>query len=147
MEPDLLFGSTVRSFIYADDERKSLDSLSISDKESYEEYFDTRFPRWLAPLLLVLGVLGNILCLLIFSQKQMRKNSTFIYLAFLSIVDLFVLALGLGDIVLISYFKFILRNSSNIVCRLHSFLTYLFTHLSSFLLAAVSVGENISNKY
>ena len=92
------------------------------EKTSYEDYFDPRFPRWLAIIIFVVGLIGNIICLIIFNK--LKKNSTFIYLAFLSIIDIFVLLFGLGDIILISYFHYVIRNSSLIICRVHSFLTY-----------------------
>jgi hypothetical protein len=117
---------------------------SNTNKEDYVEYFDSRFPRVLSLILLLIGLFGNLLCFYIFSQPNMRKNSTFIYLACLSIVDWFVLALGLGDIVIISYLKIVLRDTNIIVCRVHSFLTYVFTHLSSFLLASVSIDRAIA---
>jgi hypothetical protein len=121
-------------------------SIGISSSpETYEDYFDPRFPRWLALVLLVVGLFGNSLSLIVFTRDiNMRRNSTFIYLAFLCVVDLFVLVLGLGDIVLISYYKFILRNKSFFMCRLHTFLTYSFTHLSSFILASVSIDRAIA---
>ena len=125
---------------------KSID-IAASIDETYEEYFDVSFPKWISILILAVGILGNLLCLLVFFQKTMRKNSTFIYLAFLSIVDIFVLVLGLGDIVLISYTKIVLRNQSAWTCRSHVFLTYLFTHLSSFILASVSIDRAIATNF
>lgn len=114
---------------------------------SFEDYFDPKFPRWISIVLLIVGLFGNTLCLVIFSQKSMRKYSTFIYLAFLAIVDLFVLTLGLGDMILISYFKFVLRNRSLFLCRFLSFLIYVFTHLSSFILASVSIDRAIATNF
>ena len=116
-------------------------------QESYEDYFDQRIPKWVALLIFVVGLFGNSLSLLIFCQKNMRKNSTFIYLAFLCIVDIFVILFGLGDVLLISYLKVIVRNQSILVCRLHTFLTYLFTHLSSFILASVSIERAIATNF
>ena len=119
-------------------------AASVTADESYEDYFDPRFPRWVSVVLLILGLIGNTLSLIIFLGKHMKKNSTFIYLAFLSVVDLFVLSFGLGDIIMISYFKFVVRNHSFLVCRVHTFLTYASTHLSSFILASVSIDRAIA---
>ena len=41
--------------------------------ESYEDYFDPRFPRWLSLVLLVVGLFGNTLSLIVFLGKNMRK--------------------------------------------------------------------------
>ena len=122
-------------------------SLQIDEdlaNDSYENYFDSKFPSWISVVLLIVGIFGNSLSLFVFSQKSMRQKSTFVYLAVLSVIDIFVIVLGLSDIILISYFKFILRNQSLVICRFHTFLTYTFTHLSSFILAVVSIDRAIA---
>lgn len=125
--------------LYSNDESASIDS-----KESYEDYFDPNFPRWVAVCIFCVGIFGNLLSIRVFTHKKLRKNSTFIYLAFLCFVDLFVIIFGLGDLIIISYFKFVLRNKSLFICRVHTFLTYTFTHLSSFILASVSIERAIA---
>jgi hypothetical protein len=120
---------------------------SAENTDAFIDYFDPRFPRWISIFLLVVGLVGNTLCLVVFMQKNMRKNSTFIYLAFLSVVDLVVLLLGLGDIILISYFHFNVRAKSIYLCRLVSFLIYGSTHLSSFILASVSIDRAIATNF
>ena len=89
--------------------------------QSYFDYFDPRFPRFMTIVLLIVGIFGNVLSLIVFCHESMKKNSVFKYLAYLSIVDLFVIILGLGDMIAISYFKFIIRNYSIVFCRLHTF--------------------------
>lgn len=120
---------------------------STTAEDAMSSYFDPRFPKSISIVLLVVGVFGNSLCLFIFSRKHMRKNSTFVYLAFLACVDLFVLTLGLSDIILISYLNFVLRNQALFVCRFVSFLIYSFTHLSSFILASVSIDRAIATNF
>jgi hypothetical protein len=120
------------------------ESALIDSKESYEDYFDPNFPRWVAVCIFFVGIFGNLLSIRVFTHKKLRKNSTFIYLAFLCFVDLFVIIFGLGDLIIISYFKFVLRNKSLFICRVHTFLTYTFTHLSSFILASVSIERAIA---
>jgi hypothetical protein len=116
--------------------------LNDAEQNSYSDYFDPRFPKWLAIIIFIVGLIGNIICLIIFNK--LKKNSTFIYLAFLSIIDIFVLLFGLGDIILISYFNYVIRNSSLVICRVHSFLTYASTHLSSLILASISIDRAIA---
>lgn len=120
------------------------EGTNIAIDSEYGDYFDSSFPGWISVLLLIVGVLGNILCLIVLSQKKMRKNSAFVYLAFLSVVDIFVLLLGLGDIVVIAYYRYMIRNQNIIICRVHSFLTYVFTHCSSLILALVSIDRAIA---
>lgn len=112
--------------------------------ESYMDYIDPRIPSWLCLVLLIVGLFGNLVSMWVFYQKSMRKNSTFVYLAFLCWVDSCVLLFGLGDFIVILYFKMILRNQSLVLCRLHTFFTYMFTHLSSFILASVSIDRAIA---
>ena len=111
---------------------------------SYMDYFHPKFPKFLTIIILVIGDFGNILSLIIFCRPPMRNNSVFIYFAFLAVVDFFVMTLGMGDIIIISYFHIAFRNESIILCRIHTFLTYVFTHLSSFILASVSIDRAIA---
>lgn len=115
--------------------------------EAYEDYLDPKFPSYVTILLLIIGLFGNCVSALVFNQKPLKKNSTFIYLAVLSYVDLLVLFFGLGDIILITYFKFVVRNQSILMCRVHTFLTYWSTHLSSFIIASVSVDRAIATNF
>jgi hypothetical protein len=117
---------------------------NIQADDSDMEYFHPKFPRFITIVFLIIGNFGNILSLVIFLSKSMRNNSVFTYFAFLSIVDFFVITFGLGDAILLSYFKFVIRNESIILCRLHTFLTYVFAHLSSFILASVSIDRAIA---
>ena len=91
---------------------------------------------------------GNTISLIVlfssFGRKKILRHSTFVYMAFLSIVDIFVLVFGLGDIVIIAYFRSYIRNENFIICRVHSFLTYVSTHCSSFILALVSIDRAIA---
>jgi len=118
--------------------------LKQSDESEYGDYFDASFPGWLSVLILIVGLIGNLLCLVVLCKKKMRKNSAFVYLGVLSLVDIFVLLFGLGDIILIAYFRFMIRNTNLYICRLHSFITYVFTHFSSLLLALVSLDRAIA---
>ena len=110
-----------------------------------EDYFDPRLPNWIPAVIFVIGIFGNFMSILVFLQKKMRKNSAFIYLAFLCIVDLCVILFGLGEILIFSYFRILIKNESFIVCRIQTFLVYMFSHLSSFILASVSVDRAIAS--
>jgi hypothetical protein len=120
---------------------ENCDSLN---EESYLDLFHKDVPKCLAVIIFTFGMFGNIFSVLIFNQDKMRKNSTYIYLSLLTVVDMGVLALGLGDVILISHAQIVIRNYSIAVCRLHTFLTYTFTHLSSFILVSVSIDRVIA---
>jgi hypothetical protein len=122
-------------------------NVHIDVQESYEDYFDPLFPRWIALVIFIIGILGNFVSILVFFQKKMQKNSTFVYLSYLCVVDLLVILLGLGDILFMTYFHVIIRNRSALICRFHTFLIYASTHLSSFILASVSVDRAIASNW
>jgi hypothetical protein len=97
----------------------------------------------LISIILVIGVFGNLINIHIFKQNEMFQLATFRYLFYLSISDLCVLIIGVPHILVYYYTSYNFRNYSNFVCSIHSFLTIYFTHLSSCLLAAVSVNRLI----
>jgi hypothetical protein len=89
------------------------------------------------PILLLLGLVGNIISITIFSRDSMKKYTTFRYLTLLSILDLCVLYTGCGQILLDVYFHIDIRLLNELSCKMHSFLVYFFTHCSSLLLAVL----------
>ena len=89
--------------------------------------------------IIIIGVLGNMLNIIIFSKRNMIKMSTFKFLFYLSIIDLFVLLVCTTDAFLTFGFNIEIRLYSNFFCRWHSFLTYFLTHMSSVVLMVVSI--------
>lgn len=89
--------------------------------------------------MILIGVLANIINLVIFGQKSMRKTPTFRLLAYLSIIDLLVLIICTSDLLLTFNFKIQIRLFSSLSCRLHTFFTGYLTQLSSVLLMIVSM--------
>ena len=89
--------------------------------------------------MILIGVLANIINLVIFGQKSMRKTPTFRLLAYLSIIDLLVLIICTSDLLLTFNFKIQIRLFSSLSCRFHTFFTGYLTQLSSVLLMIVSM--------
>jgi hypothetical protein len=114
---------------------------------SLSDIYDPRLTRPFAFICLLIGSIGNSLSFIVFTQKQLRTHSTFRYLAYLSVVDLIVLYLGLGNLILRDYFSFDLREQSLFLCKFHTFLTYVTTHLSSWILTIVSIDRAIACTY
>ena len=108
------------------------------------DIYDPRITRPFALVCLFIGSIGNSLSFIVFTQKQLRTHSTFRYLAYLSIVDLIVLYLGLGNIIIRDYFLFDLRGYHLLLCKFHTFLTYVTTQLSSWILTIVSIDRAIA---
>jgi hypothetical protein len=122
-------------------------SINYETEETYRDYFHPKFPKWLSWLIFIVGVLSNIVSTIIFRHLSVKRNSIFTYLAYLSVIDTFVLVLGLGDIMLISYLNFVIRDLSIFTCRIHVFFLYFFTHLSSFTLVAIWIDRAICLNY
>lgn len=96
------------------------------------------------PILLMTGLFGNVISIVIFNKKSMKKYSTFQYLTLLSILDLCVLYTGCGQILLDVYYNIDIRLLNQFICKIHSFLVYFFTHYSSMLLALMSVDRTLA---
>jgi len=92
-----------------------------------------------SPLILTVGIFGNLVNYFVFTNKKMINMPTFKFLAHLSLIDCLYILIGVPHIILVSFKNFDIRNTSNIICSIHSFLTIYFSHLSSNVLAAISV--------
>lgn len=91
------------------------------------------------PVILLLGSIGNLISIYVFTRPSVKGLSTFKFLAYLSLIDQLYLLVGLSHILAIVFFGYDFRNYSNLVCSVHSFLTLYLSHLSSNILAAVGV--------
>ncbi len=98
-------------------------------------------------IIILVGVLGNLMNLIVFSSKTMRKNSIFQYLLYLSLIDLLVLLVCAIDSLLSFDFLIMIRLKSNLTCKIHTFLSYLLTHMSSFILIIVNINRVLKIKY
>ena len=58
---------------------------------------------------------------------------------YLSVIDLFVLVICASDLVLTYGFSVEFRLVSDFTCKIHTFLTYFLTHMSSVVLMCVSI--------
>lgn len=119
-------------------------NTSTIDVSAPSNIYDPRITRPFAFICLFVGSIGNSLSFIVFTQKQLRRHSTFRYLAYLSIIDLIVLYLGLGNILLRDYFLIDIREQTLWLCKCHTFLTYVTTHLSSWILTIVSIDRAIA---
>lgn len=74
----------------------------------------------------------------------MRKFSSFCYFAFLNGVNLAVLYVTMVRVIMEFNFNSDIRILNLFICKIHVFLTYFLSHLSSFLLCTISVDRVIS---
>ncbi len=91
------------------------------------------------PFIILIGSIGNLLNIAIFSRKGFKNCSTFRFLIYLSVIDLNVLLFCASDAFLRFGFQIHIRQISTNLCRFHTFFTYLFTHASSTTLMVISI--------
>lgn len=95
-----------------------------------------------APIIFVIGVLGNITTIIILLRN--KKYSTTIYLIFLAFADLTVTIFVFPRWFFIYIFRFDVRHISSFTCQLHVFLTYVAGRTSNTFLVAMTIERMIS---
>lgn len=92
------------------------------------------------PIIWVLvGTITNGLSLIVFSRKSMRRNSTFFYLALMTLSDFIVIWVGSFRDFLAYKFHFYITGT--LVCRFHVFTFFLCCQFSSWLLTAANLDR------
>ncbi len=92
-------------------------------------------------LFMCVGTAGNLLSVYVVLRSKLRRHSTFIYLAFLSIIDLAVLYTFCVNFILHAWFNIDLQQVSLIACKIYSFSVYYFPQTSAWILTAVSIDR------
>ncbi|XP_064609979.1 neuromedin-U receptor 1-like [Liolophura sinensis] len=95
--------------------------------------------QYLAPIFLIIGLLGNACVFLVLKTMQFQKKSTLLYFFLLALSDTVVLLVGLPYYWILETFEINLRAQSNAGCKILMFLTYFSMHTSSWILVAVSI--------
>ena len=94
-------------------------------------------------IVICIGLIGNSLNMIIFCRKTMRKVTTFRYLFFLALSNLLVLCVGATDVLMSNIFHFEIRYYSNVMCKMHTFFTYVATHCASLIIVAVNIERAV----
>lgn len=126
--------------------KNNISTYYFGDENVYteKELCDT-LKRILTPILILLGIIGNLTSIHIFTtNRNMRQQTTFRYLTYLSILDLLVLSFGYGHTLVQVYANVDVRLMGNVLCKVHSFLVYLFSHSSSLVLVCMSVDRSLT---
>ncbi|KAI3385519.1 hypothetical protein SNEBB_003418 [Seison nebaliae] len=100
-----------------------------------------------AVMFTIVGTLGNGLSLAVFTQKHMRKYSTNIYLAVLTLVDTLYIYIGTWRYFIFSFFDYDIRTTSINACRIHKFLQYVCSSYSVWILVFVSLDRLLLIKF
>ena len=114
------------------------------DLSSYTEFrLHKAMLLYVPPILLVLGMIGNVLSFFILRHKTMTRQSTTLFLAVLSIADSLVLFIGLfrkwiGEITGLD-----IQHESMFLCKTITVLGYSISHYSVWLIVAVTIERFI----
>ncbi|CAF1502882.1 unnamed protein product, partial [Adineta ricciae] len=95
-------------------------------------------------LFICVGTAGNLLSVYVVLRSKLRRHSTFIYLAFLSIIDLAVLYTFCVNFILHAWFNIDLQQVSLTACKIYSFSIYFFPQTSAWILTAVSIDRVVA---
>ena len=96
------------------------------------------------PVLLVAGTIGNLLSVIVFSRKNMRKSTTNIYLLALSIADLIFLYASLTREWIVYAFNYDIRTANKWTCKLQYWLYYVTSDFSVWILTTVTIVRMMS---
>jgi hypothetical protein len=132
----------------ASEKRSDTDLHTTSSSSSKFEYTNRLALNYIWPTVpigfLILGTIANILSIIIFRRREMRKYSSFCYFAYLNIVNLAVLYVTLIRVIMDFNFLSDIRSFNLFTCKVHVFLTYFLTYLSSLLFSSISIDRVIS---
>jgi len=104
--------------------------------------FEIKISDWLkkiiTPLLLAIGLIGNLLSIIVFSRTSLKHKRNSRYLSILAGLDTLVLYSSCVPIVMDAYFDIDLRILNQFSCRFFSFLIYYFSHMASIFLSIIN---------
>ncbi|XP_046584874.1 probable G-protein coupled receptor B0563.6 [Haliotis rubra] len=99
---------------------------------------------YIPPILIVMGSIGNILCIAVLSQTSMKLSTTSLYLRVLAVVDVVVLYTGLLRQWLLYFLDLDIRWMTETGCKIHTWIVYVVVHSSAWLLVAVTLERVLS---
>lgn len=130
------------------------DTTSVNDDgdemQTSKDLVEYRIANWLwvytAPVLLVVGVAGNAVSLLVLLGRAFRKSSLSFTLGALAVIDTAVLCTALTRqwILFLTDDQIDVRTLAGVGgCKLHFFLTYYLSHLSSWTVVVVTIERAV----
>lgn len=119
-------------------------SAAPPSSDFYRYVTETIVYKYVCLLIFVIGMVGNLLSVLVFSRPSLRRRSCAIYFLALAITDIASLCSSFIDTVLPSFNNVSLTIKSKFICKLNPLLVYFTTDLSNFLLAIASIDRAVS---
>lgn len=100
-----------------------------------------------APMLLVIGVTGNVISLAVWSRKRMCITTTSLYFRILEVVDSLVLVIAVLRELIFYSTNIDIQVMDDFSCRIHSWLAFSVTALSAWILSALAIDRLIYVKF
>jgi hypothetical protein len=125
----------------------SFSTSSIDSTPSFDPYqhlTETIVYKYICLAIFIIGVIGNLLSVLVFSRSSLRRRSCAVYFLALAITDIASLCASFIDTVLPSYNNVTFAAKSVFICKLNPLMVYFTTDLSNFLLAVASIDRAVS---
>ncbi|CAF1263969.1 unnamed protein product [Rotaria sp. Silwood1] len=116
----------------------------ITSYDIYRHLTEIIVYKYICLTIFVIGVIGNLLSVLVFSRASLRHRSCAIYFLALAITDIASLFASFIDTVLPSYNNVSLTIKYLFICKLNPLMVYFTTDLSNFLLAIASIDRAVS---
>ena len=121
----------------------SMDMFQIAGFESMMSTAKALW-RYVTPLLMFPGTIGNVVCIITLQSKSFRGSTTAFLLTALALVDTVSLLVGALHVWLTHVPTIDIRTLSDPACRIYSFLTYLSVQMSAWTLVLVTLERVIS---
>ncbi|CAF0986637.1 unnamed protein product [Adineta ricciae] len=115
-----------------------------TSEDPYRNLADKLVYKYICLAIFVIGFIGNLLSVLVFSRPALRRRSCAIYFLALAITDIASLCSSFIDTVLPSFNNVSLTMKWAFICKLNPLLVYFTTDLSNFLLAVASIDRAVS---
>ena len=99
---------------------------------------------YISPIILLIGVLGNMLVIVVVARKQYQKTTTQIYLSFLAFFDSMALVTRIIP-EFVKFFTFFF-SSNLVICKTEDFLFYLSSDVAIWTLVAFTIDRVLAVK-
>ncbi|CAH1789963.1 unnamed protein product [Owenia fusiformis] len=120
---------------------------TTNDMEDSTEYKLTiALWTYLSPIVLLVGLIGNLLSILVLRCTSMKRAASSVYLTALAVSDLTLLLISLSNDWVAYMFDFDIQTVHTWSCKIHTFLVYMFTDISAWMLVCVSL-ERVTMVY
>ena len=87
------------------------------------------------------GILGNLINLLVFGSKPLRKSFTFELISRLSLIDLLILLLCFVETLFETYLGTEIRLMSTVLCKADTFLVHFLIHTRNIVFMAIGINS------